>query len=171
MRSGVGESVHQSAGQTLLNRKNTQSIAYTMTTDDHDSITIRPIRPEQTYALRHEILWPDKPFDYIKLENDADGIHTGAFRGADLVAVISLFVDDEIARFRKFATRSDQQRQGIGTQLMHHIETEARQCGATRLWCDARLETASFYQRFGMEPTGEEFFKGNIPYVKFQKIL
>jgi len=142
-----------------------------MTAKRYDAVAIRPISAEQTYALRHEVLWPDKPFDYIKLENDASGQHAGAFRGDDLVAVISLFVNDETARFRKFATRPDQQRQGIGTLLMHYVETKARQCGAVQLWCDARLESASFYRRFGMEPTGEEFFKGNIPYVKFQKSL
>lgn len=142
-----------------------------MTATAHDPVAIRAISFEQTYALRHEVLWPDKPFDHVKLDNDADGQHVGAFQGDDLVAVISLFIDGEIARFRKFATRPDQQRRGIGTRLMHHIETEARQREATKLWCDARLETAPFYRRFGMEPTGEEFFKGNIPYVKFQKTL
>ena len=136
-----------------------------------EPIVIRPVSPEQTYPLRHEVLWPDKPADYIKLDNDADGQHVGAFRGNVLVAVISLFVVGEDARFRKFATRPDQQRQGIGTQLMHYVEAEARQRGAIRLWCDARLDAASFYRRFDMEPTGEEFFKGNIPYVKFQKML
>ena len=142
-----------------------------MTTALQEEVTIRAIDPAQTYALRHEVLWPDKPFDYVKLDNDADGQHFGAFREADLLAVISLFVEGETARFRKFATRPDQQRQGIGTRLMQHIEAEARQRGATQLWCDARLDTAPFYRRFAMEPTGEEFFKGNIPYVKFQKNL
>ena len=142
-----------------------------MTTVPQDAPTILPINAEQTYALRHEVLWPDKPFDYVKLDNDADGQHFGVFRAGDLVAVISLFVVDETARFRKFATRPDQQRQGLGTRLMQHIQTEARRQEATQLWCDARLDTAPFYRRFGMEPTGEEFFKGNIPYVKFQKIL
>ena len=141
------------------------------TTSESDHLRIESIQPQQTYALRHEVLWPDKPFAYVHLDNDGDGQHFGAFRDSDLLAVISLFVEGETARFRKFATRPDQQRQGIGTLLMHHIETHARQRGATRLWCDARLDAASFYRRFGMEATGEEFFKGNIPYVKFEKTL
>lgn len=140
-------------------------------TSQPDSLRIEPIQHQQTYALRHEVLWPDKSPDYVQLDNDADGQHFGAFRDNDLLAVISLFVENDTARFRKFATRPDQQRLGIGTRLMHHVEAEARQQQATQLWCDARLDAASFYRRFGMEPTGEEFFKGNIPYVKFQKTL
>lgn len=133
--------------------------------------TIRPIDPEQTYALRHSVLWPDKPFDYIKLDNDAEGYHAGAFEDGELVAVISLFVTGETARFRKFATHPDHQRRGIGTQLMHHILEQAHQRGATVLWCDARLDAADFYRRFGMEAIGEIFHKGPIPYVKFSRTL
>ncbi|WP_111627616.1 GNAT family N-acetyltransferase [Larkinella arboricola] len=130
-------------------------------------ITIRPIRPEETYPLRHEVLWPDKPFAYVMLAEDADGYHFGAFRENELLAVISLFEKDGIARFRKFATRPDAQRQGIGSHLLNQVIDKARQLGADKLWCDARLSAAAFYQRFGMEPEGEVFFKDEIPYAKY----
>ncbi|RCR70753.1 GNAT family N-acetyltransferase [Larkinella punicea] len=130
-------------------------------------MTIRQIKPEQTYTLRHEVLWPDKPFDYVVLEEDAEGHHYGAFQDADLVAVISLFEENGVARFRKFATRPDCQRQGVGTQLLAFVLEEARRMGAKTIWCDARLSAADFYQRFGMEPEGEVFHKGPIPYSKF----
>jgi GNAT superfamily N-acetyltransferase len=128
---------------------------------------IRHIKPEETYTLRHEVLWPDKPLGYVMLEEDAEGQHFGAFRDADLVAVISLFVENGVARFRKFATRPDCQRQGVGTQLLNQVIEEARKLGAHILWCDARLSAADFYQRFGMEPEGDVFYKGPIPYSKY----
>ncbi|AQG80042.1 GNAT family N-acetyltransferase [Spirosoma montaniterrae] len=134
-------------------------------------ITIRPIAPEQTYPLRHAVLWPDKPFDYVKVENDAEGHHYGAFQADELVAVISLFVEGNVARFRKFAARPDRQRQGIGTQLMNHVIAEARRLGASTLWCDARLDAADFYRRFGMEAVSEVFYKGPIPYAQFSVTL
>lgn len=132
---------------------------------------IRPITPEQTYPLRHAVLWPDKPLDYVKIENDGEGYHYGAFQNDELVAVISLFVNGPESRFRKFATRPDCQRTGIGTQLMNHIIAEARRMKATTLWCDARLDAADFYRRFGMEPVSEVFYKGSIPYAKFSLTL
>lgn len=139
-------------------------------------ISIRPITAEQTYALRHAVLWPDKPFDYVRIDNDGEGHHYGAFWDTELVAVISLFVEGESAnpgqvRFRKFATRPDCQRMGIGTQLMRHTIAEARRMNATTLWCDARLDAADFYRRFGMEPVSEVFYKGVIPYAKFSLTL
>ena len=137
---------------------------------------IRPIHYEETYPLRHAVLWPDKPLDYVKVENDAEGHHYGAFRDDELVAVISLFVAGDVAvrrtaRFRKFATRPDCQRMGIGTQLLNHVMAEARRMGAALLWCDARLDAADFYRRFGMEPVSEVFYKGTIPYAKFSLTL
>jgi GNAT superfamily N-acetyltransferase len=128
---------------------------------------IRQIKPEETYALRHKALWPEKPFEYVILDEDAEGQHFGAFRDEDLMAVISLFVENGVARFRKFATRPDCQRQGIGMRLLNRVIEEARKLGAHTLWCDARLSAASFYQRFGMEPEGAVFYKGEIPYSKY----
>ena len=134
-------------------------------------ISIHPITPDQTYALRHAVLWPDKPFDYVRIDNDGEGHHYGAFRNNELVAVISLFVEGNSGRFRKFATRPDCQRMGIGMQLLNHVIDQARRLNATVLWCDARLDAGDFYRRFGMEPVSEVFYKGPIPYAKFSLIL
>lgn len=139
-------------------------------------ITIQPISPAQTYPLRHAVLWPDKPLEYVKVDNDDEGFHFGAFRAGELVAVISLFVEQSgvapvKARFRKFAARPDCQRMGIGTRLLNHVIAEARRLNATELWCDARLDTADFYERFGMKAVSEVFYKGPIPYAKFSLTL
>ncbi len=144
-------------------------------------ISIRAITPEQTYALRHSVLWPDKPLDYVKIDEDREGYHYGAFSEDELIAVISLFVGKGSAksdsagpvqaRFRKFATQPDWQRKGVGTLLLNHVITQARALGASTLWCDARLDAADFYGRFGMEPVSEVFYKGPIPYAKFSLTL
>lgn len=134
-------------------------------------LTIQPISAEQTYALRHAVLWPDKPFDYVKIDTDPEGHHYGAFRDRALVAVISLFVTGTEARFRKFATQPNQQRQGIGTLLLNYVMDEARRLGADTIWCDARLDAADFYRRFGMEAVSDVFYKGPIPYARFSRSL
>ncbi len=144
-------------------------------------VIIRPILPAQTYALRHSVLWPDKPMDYVTVENDHEGHHFGAFQPglyapetglADApIAVISLFVAGPVARFRKFATHPDWQGFGIGTALLQHTFDEARRLGATQIWCDARLGAGDFYRRFGMTAEGAVFYKGPIAYAKFSVML
>jgi GNAT superfamily N-acetyltransferase len=102
-------------------------------------MTIEPIAAAQTYALRHAVLWPDKPLAYVQLPDDAAGQHFGAFVAGELVAVISLFVGtDGVARFRKFATDPAWQGRGVGTALLRHLIAVAQAQGASQLWCDAR---------------------------------
>ena len=134
-------------------------------------LAIQSITAEQTYPLRHSVLWPDKPLDYVKVDDDAAGHHFGAFDNEELIAVISLFVNGQESRFRKFAAHPDHQRKGVGTLLLNHVIAEARRLGATVLWCDARLDAADFYRRFGMTAVCDVFYKGPIPYAKFSLTL
>lgn len=134
-------------------------------------LAIQSITAEQTYPLRHSVLWPDKPLDYVKVDDDAAGHHFGAFDNEELIAVISLFVNGQESRFRKFAAHPDHQRKGVGTLLLNHVIAEARRLGATVLWCDARLDAADFYRRFGMTAVSDVFYKGPIPYAKFSLTL
>ena len=135
-------------------------------------MTIEPIAADQTYALRHAVLWPHKPLAYVQLPEDAAGQHFGAFADGELVAVISLFVGaDGVARFRKFATDPAWQGRGVGTALLRHLMAAAQSQGASQLWCDARQNTLPFYQRFGLAPEGAVFYKGEVPYVRLSRSL
>lgn len=128
---------------------------------------IRLITPLQTYPLRHQVLWPDKPLEFVKIPEDESGFHFGYFVDKELVSVISLFIDEQkVARFRKFATHPDFQRKGIGSQLLQHVFEQAMAGEAIQIWCDARLDANGFYERFGMKQKGKRFYKGEIPYVK-----
>lgn len=132
---------------------------------------IRPIPFAATYPLRHQVLWPDQPAAFSHLPDDPAGQHFGAFRHDELVAVISLFVEGPTAQFRKFATRPDCQGQGFGSALLRHTFAEAVRLGAQRIWCNARLATLPFYERFGLGPEGPIFYKEGIAYVRLQKAL
>lgn len=66
--------------------------------------------------LRHEVMWPDEDFDYIKLKDDDAGIHFGLFKENMLISVVSLFVDKDEAQFRKFATLKSEQGKGYGSR-------------------------------------------------------
>ncbi|KAI2464783.1 GCN5-like N-acetyltransferase [Annulohypoxylon bovei var. microspora] len=42
-------------------------------------IVVRPVSAHQTYALRRDVLWPNKPLAYVQLPDDETGQHFGAF--------------------------------------------------------------------------------------------
>jgi GNAT superfamily N-acetyltransferase len=132
------------------------------------SVAIREITAAETWPLRHEVMWPDKPFTYVQLPDDDQGHHYGVFENDRLVSVISLFINGDLARFRKFATLPACQRQGYGSRLLSHVMTQAHALGATRIWCSARVEAAPFYEKFGMREVGDRFPYEGMPYVRME---
>lgn len=110
-------------------------------------------------------MWPDKPLDYIKLPGDDQGLHYGLFNDQHLISVISLFIKKEEAQFRKFATETEEQGKGYGSQLLTHLIKEAQAKGIKRLWCNARTDKTPYYERFGFKKTQQTFHKGGIDYV------
>lgn len=135
-------------------------------------MTIRPIAAAQTYPLRHAGRWPNQPLADVQLSDDDDGQHFGAFEAEELVAVISLFVGpDGPARFRKFATAPPWQGRDLGAALLRHLIVAAVAQGARTLWGDARQNMLTFYERFGLRPTGDVCYKSPIAYVRLRIIL
>ncbi|MFD1778503.1 GNAT family N-acetyltransferase [Fredinandcohnia salidurans] len=130
---------------------------------------ITRIDKEQAWEVRHKVMWPDKDFDYIKLEDDDVGIHFGLFKDNMLTSVVSLFIKNEEAQFRKFATLQEEQGNGCGSSLLDYVLKEAKNRGLKRIWCNARKNKVDFYKKFGLQETNFSFVKGGKVYVIMEK--
>ncbi|MDB5134487.1 MAG: family N-acetyltransferase, partial [Mucilaginibacter sp.] len=73
-------------------------------------IHIEQIRPELTWRLRQQVLYPAQKLHEMELDEDNEGIHFGAFTEDKLVGIISLFQDGIIFQFRKLAVLPDFQK-------------------------------------------------------------
>ena len=132
-------------------------------------MTIREIHAEDTWTIRHQVMWPDKPLDYVKLAEDEHGRHFGAYDGDRLVSIVSLFIDGDVAQFRKFATQADMQGKGYGTALLRYLVAEASASAVRKLWCNARTSKAAFYERAGFKKTDKTFDKDGVGYVVMER--
>ncbi|NRF39969.1 GNAT family N-acetyltransferase [Pedobacter foliorum] len=128
-------------------------------------IQIEQIRPDLTWRVRHEVMYPDLPFDVIKLANDDDGIHFGLFAGNKLTSVVSLFNKGNIYQFRKFATLAESQGKGYGSLLLNHIINYVKTFDAVKLWCNARVSAIPFYNKFGFIETDKISTSNGIDFV------
>lgn len=81
------------------------------------SMIIREISPQETWPIRHKVMWPNESFEYVKLPIDEKGLHLGLWANDTLVSVVSLFMIKEMGQFRKFATLVEEQGKGYGRQL------------------------------------------------------
>lgn len=128
-------------------------------------IQIEQIHPALTWRIRHEAMYPDMPFDSVKLDQDHDGIHFGLYADDQLSAVVSLFEQGESCQFRKFATLPEFQGKGYGKMLLAHIISYVRDTGAKRMWCNARVNAAGFYAAFGFKETDQRYTENGYDFV------
>ena len=158
-------------------------------------LRIARLTADETLPLRQHVLHPSKPIDDVKLTEDADGDHFGAFvTGQESpVAVLSLFFQriplavpidgdvegnnpdttcDNSVRLRKFACDPLYQGKGIGTHLlMYALSIVRSEKGVTQVWCDARVMTKGWYENRGLEAFGETFFKGTVEHIRMKVLI
>lgn len=131
-------------------------------------ILIKQIEASETWSLRHKVMWPSKPIDFVVFPNDEEGLHFGLYEKDILVSVISLFIDGQEGQFRKFATDDYFQGRGYGTKLLNHLIDEAKKLNLRRLKCNARMTAIEFYQRFGMKVASDIVRKNGKDYVMME---
>ncbi|MCZ4225189.1 GNAT family N-acetyltransferase [Pedobacter rhodius] len=128
-------------------------------------IQIEQIFPSLTWRIRHLAMYPDMPFDSVKLKDDFDGVHFGLYADHKLTGVVSLFSQGDVYQFRKLAVLPEAQKLGYGTQLMEYILDFCKIQKATALWCNARVNAKEFYFKFGFHETKDTFFKDGYDFV------
>ena len=134
-------------------------------------LTIKNIQASETWDLRHRVMAPNRPFDSIKLPKDEEGLHFGLFEEEKLISVISLFIENDTAQFRKFATEISEQNKGYGSILLNHIIEESVKNNVKNLWCNARMSAFGFYEKFGFKAISETWMGNEIEYVKMERIF
>ncbi len=134
-------------------------------------LKIQEINAEKTWPIRHTVMWPEKPFDFVKLENDSEGFHFGGYVDEELICIVSLFIKNNKAQFRKLATKENQQGKGYATKLLHHVFEFAKNKNMNTIWCNARKNKTNFYHKFSMTETNKTYKKGGIEFVVLEKKL
>jgi GNAT superfamily N-acetyltransferase len=134
-------------------------------------IHIEQIRPELTWRLRQQVLYPAQKLYEMELEEDNEGVHFGAFTDSALVGIISLFQHDTVFQFRKLAILPEFQKIGIGNSLLSRVEEWALSENGTLIWCNARLSAIGFYMKAGYSHTGKLFSKNGNEYEILEKVL
>lgn len=122
-------------------------------------MSIKRIKPSKTWQIRHDVMWPDQPFEFVQLEEDNDGLHFGYFVEEKLVSIVSCFIEGDEMQFRKLATLNEYQGKGIASELLEYIFKLAKEKDLKKVWCNARTEKKSFYEKFNMKDTHKIFSK------------
>ncbi|MCZ4242528.1 GNAT family N-acetyltransferase [Pedobacter punctiformis] len=134
-------------------------------------VQVEQIFPSLTWRIRHEVMYPDRPFDFVKLKEDFEGIHFGLYADHKLTGVVSLFQEGTIYQFRKLAVLTAAQKMGYGAQLLQYVIDFCKIQKATKLWCNARVNAKEFYVKFGFQATDRIFSKDGLDFVIMELAL
>jgi len=134
-------------------------------------IYIEQIRPELTWRLRRDVLYPTADIADMVMDADNDGFHFGAFENNKLVGVVSVFQHGDTFQFRKFAVDTAFQNKGVGTAMLNYITEFVTENGGIKLWCNARLNAMGFYLKNGFVQTDLLFSKNGYDYAIVEKAI
>ena len=116
-------------------------------------------------------MYPELDFEKVILSNDEDGIHLGLFDDNTLISVVSLFRTGDSMQFRKFATLSEYQHKGYGSEILRYLLEYSKNEGCDRIWCNARRSAMGFYSKFGLMETGKTSKANGHDYVIIERAL
>ncbi len=116
-------------------------------------------------------MYPDLDFEKVILPNDEDGIHLGLFDNNLLITVVSLFRTADSMQFRKFATLSEFQQKGYGSEMLEYLLEYAKNEGCDHIWCNARTSASGFYRKFGFVETDKTSHANGHDYMIMERLL
>jgi GNAT superfamily N-acetyltransferase len=128
-------------------------------------MVIKEIKPSDTWQIRHQVMWPDLPFEFVQLAEDDLGLHFGFFINEKLVSIVSCFISNDEMQFRKLATLEEYQGKGVASALLSFIFELAKEKGIKKIWCNARSNKTSFYEKFKMKTTDQKFVKSGQEFI------
>jgi GNAT superfamily N-acetyltransferase len=74
-------------------------------------------------------------------------------------------------KMRQFAIHPSFQNKGLGKNLVHFYEDEARTKGIKKIEFHARKTAVEFYRKLGYMVVSDEFLEVGIPHYKMEKVL
>ena len=116
--------------------------------------------------FRQAMLWPDKPLSHVMLPDDDTALHICGRLDRRVIAAGSFFVGGDAAQLRKMAVDPVFRGQQLGKNLVMYGACEVAKQGVKVLWCDARVESAGFYERLGFRVEDSEYEKSGALYRK-----
>ncbi|QWX84906.1 GNAT family N-acetyltransferase [Cellulophaga sp. HaHaR_3_176] len=128
-------------------------------------IEIKKITTEETYHLRHTVMYPNLPLEAIKLPKDNKGEHFAVVKNDVIVSVVSLFFENNNAQFRKLATAVSEQGKGHASSLIKHIIEYSKKEKTKKIWCNARILKIAFYKKFGLLETTKTYSKDGFDFI------
>ena len=120
---------------------------------------IKVIKPEGVFPLRRAVLrknMPNEPHEFLG-DFDENTFHLGYFEKNELIGIVTLMKNGNIAQLRGMAVADNHQGKGIGKKLVLEAEKILLNEKISKIWMNARENAVPFYEKLGYKIEGEVF--------------
>ena len=100
-----------------------------------------------------------------------EALHLIATEDGNVIGCVMFKPEKTTGRMLQMAVKQDRQKNGVGTQLVEHLENHLRSNGYHDIYLHARDVAMTFYERLGYELEGEPFIEVGIPHRLMRKQL
>ena len=124
------------------------------------------INATETYPIRHQMLRSSFSYEecYFPGDNDEQTFHLGVCIDNKFVSIASFYYErhpqlpgEHHYRLRGMSTLPTYQKRGLSYALLETAFPIISQNMCTLVWCNARASAVGFYEKLGLDKTGEEF--------------
>lgn len=128
-----------------------------------NSIVLRDLILRQPLGLQ---------FSKEELSLESDQIHIVAVEDDQIIGVLLLkSINEKEIKMRQVAVATNQQRKGVGVQMVRYAEYHARSKGYELVSLHARENAVPFYKSLNYSIEGKQFEEIGIPHFRMEKKL
>jgi len=134
---------------------------------------IQEISADKTLILRQKVLREGLGIDLCRFDGDElkNTFHLGYFIDNQIIGIISCMMSNQ-NQIRGMAVDPDIQSKGIGTALLEKTIKVLREKKQKSVWCNARINAVSFYNKNSFVIDGDSFMiKGVGEHFKMYRSL
>jgi GNAT superfamily N-acetyltransferase len=148
---------------------------------------VKTITARETFPVRHQVLRKGRPMEDCHFSGDDLGttFHLGAFEKEKLLGVATFLMNKDVQleeiepfkihhcyQLRGMAVLEHLQGKGVGKLLIKTAESILKEKNIKVLWCNARTNAVSFYEKNGYVIVSDPFTIKNVgEHFKMMKLL
>jgi len=172
--------VIKNCGLKFMKRFDYDGIPANLYKIDNPYLSIKKIKAEETYPVRHPVLREGRPVEDCKFDkdNDPDTFHLGLFVENELLGIVTYLKNnlEELTgsqfQLRGMAVLKEYQTKGFGNLLIKKGEEIIKKEQGNAIWCNAREVAINFYKKNGFKIIGKPFVipRIGLHYMMYKEI-
>ncbi|GGD18469.1 GNAT family N-acetyltransferase [Pontibacillus salipaludis] len=128
---------------------------------------------EDAYSVRKIVFVEEQNVSMEEEMDEFDGVatHFVGYEGDQPISASRLRFVDEYAKLERICMIKSSRGQGLGKQMILHMEDHAKDMGYLKSKLNAQIQALGFYESLGYKVVSEEFMDAGIPHVTMIKDL